>query len=844
MRRFFTYVLCSVLLGFSINMPAQNLPALQKDATITKGELANGISYYLVTNTTMKGVADFALVRKGMTDTLAARSELSSLPHFNKTIPHEFLSRKGIGCRPEGYISYLDDATLFRFDDVPMFDVAAADTTLLMLFDIIATQPRPHAVIVSGDIKPAEIIEKMKVFSLMVPSRVTSYQAPEYKWEPSDGIGWSFEPSDVASVEVDFRSQRTPAAQMNTIQPFISKLFSMELAELVKDRLMASLISRNIPVRNMEVNSVGSAETSGDEHFIIRLVMPEDQLIPATMALSSTIAELGSKGVGKDEYRTFRESALGTLIQPQTNDEMVRQCVSNYLTGSDLALSSTKVKYFSTRNMPIDTEVSLFNNYTSALLGDDDNATVRWTGSPDEYDEWVYQMMFKSTWNVVTMLEKPTFKWNVSAKDTAEFSSDRGKTKLKNIATEPVSGGEMWTFANGMRVIYKKMPIGDRFAYSMMIKGGFSTVRDLPAGEGAFFSDMIGLHKIAGLNPGDFGKVLKANGVSMETRVSASDLRISGMAPKGSLALVVKALLSMANNRKADHSGFEAYRQMELSMLPPAELDSLMYPGNVYSDVKSHSGLTPSTLSDAESFFSKEFLRCSDGVIILLGELSTDAVQKYLAKALGSFRVSKTASPRPSVSLALRSGTISYSAEGAPARISVGLAADHPFSTETFMAFKIAGLSLSRRLSGEMAGYGFHVDMEDSFATFPKELADLRFILTPVPEYGLPEGVESGEKNLEQALVAARKVIDEVLAGPVGAAELSSCKSLLANEYSMSLSDPLKYADAILMRYSAGKDVLTGYNDKIKGVTADKVKDVFNAFASGMRVEYVVRPQE
>ena len=60
----------------------------------------------------------------------------------------------------------------------------------------------------------------------------------------------------------------------------------------------------------------------------------------------------------------------------------------------------------------------------------------------------------------------------------------------------------------------------------------------------------------------------------------------------------------------------------------------------------------------------------------------------------------------------------------------------------------------------------------------------------------------------------------------------------------MSLSDPLKYADAILMRYSAGKDVLTGYNDKIKGVTADKVKDVFNAFASGMRVEYVVRPQE
>ena len=162
MRRFFTYVLCSVLLGFSINMPAQNLPALQKDATITKGELANGISYYLVTNTTMKGVADFALVRKGLCDTLSAREELVSLPHFNKTVPYKFLSRKGIGCRPEGYVSYKDDITLFRFDDVPMFDAAAADTTLLMLFDLIATHPYKHAVIVSGDIKASDILEKMK----------------------------------------------------------------------------------------------------------------------------------------------------------------------------------------------------------------------------------------------------------------------------------------------------------------------------------------------------------------------------------------------------------------------------------------------------------------------------------------------------------------------------------------------------------------------------------------------------------------------------------------------------------------------------------------------------------
>ena len=844
MRRFFTYVLCSVLVGFSINMPAQKLPSLQKDASITKGDLPNGISYYLVTNSTMKGVADFALVRKGMTDTLAARAELASLPHFNKTIPYKFLSRKGIGCRPEGYISYQDDATLFRFDNVPMFDVAAADTTLLMMFDIIGTQPRPHAVIVSGDIKPAEIIEKMKVFSLMVPSRVTSYTSPAYTWNPTDEASLSFSPSGKSSVEVAFRSPRTPQDQMNTIQPFISKLFSMELADVVRNRLDEALFSRGIPVSGISVNYSGSSDSSGDDRFIVRAEMPESQLIPVTMAISSTLAEIGSKGIVEDEYRTVREDALRILSGNGTNDEMIRLCISNYLFGSDLALPATKAKYFSSRNMSMAAELGLFNNYVSALLGDTANAEVKWTGSEAEYDEWVYEMMFKSTWNGVAMLEKPTYKWRVSAKDTTELASDRSKTKLKSVSTEPVSGGEMWTFANGMKVIYKKMATGGRFAYSMMIKGGFSTVRDLPRGEGAFFSDMMAHHKIAGFHAGDFEKLLKANGVDVETKVSVSDLRIFGTAPSSRYALVMKALLSVANNRKADYSDFEKFRSLEAARLRPATLDSLMYPDNNYTEVKTPSGLTSSTLSDAEAFFSREFLRCGDGVIVIVGDLSSEILQKYLAKSMGGFRVSKTVSPRATAQFNMRTGTTTYNAEGTPAGFSIGMAASYPFSTESYMAFKIAGLSLLRRLSGVMAEMGFHVDLDDRFHTFPREVADLRFNFTPVPSYGLPEGIESGEANLNKAVEVAGKTIGAVLSEPIAAPELASCKALLANEYSTSLSDPSKYADAILMRYSSGKDVLTGYNEKINGVSADKVKEILGALSEGMRIEYVVRPQE
>ena len=844
MRSFFKLVLCSVLLGFSINMPAQNLPALQKDAAVTKGELANGISYYLVTNSAMKGVADFALVRKGLTDTLAAREELSSLPHFNKTIPYRFLSRKGIGCRSDGYISYRDDATVFRFDEVPMFDSAAADTTLLMLFDIIAAQPCKHAVIVAGDIKPSDIIEKMNVFALMVPSRNPSYKEPEYSWTPSEATSWSFDPSGKASLQVDFRSSRTPKDQMNTIQPFISQLFSMELAAVVGNRLRETFLSRNLSPHSVDVTRSGSSDSAGDEHFTVTVEAPGSQMIPVTMAVSSVLSGVGSKGVTLDEYKTVREPVLGRLSKVQTNDDLVRRCISAYLFGSDLSSPVTKVQFFSSRNMTLESEVALFNSYVSALLGSTENASVKWTGDLEDYDEWVYQMMFKSTWNGVASLEKPSYEWKVSSKDTTGFSGGN-KTKLKSTATEPVSGGEMWTFANGMRVIYKKMGSGSRFSYSMMVKGGFATVRDLPRGEGAFFSDMMSLYNVAGLSGNDFDKVLKANGVEMETKVSASDMRIYGSAPKSKYPLVLKALLSMAGERKLDPAAFDSYRKMELASLEPAYLDSLMYPGYNYSEAKTPSGLTSRTQSDADAYFSDGFLRCNDGVIVLVGDLKSEDLQKYLSKCLGGFRVSKTAMPsRQGAAYRMRTGTTSYSREGTPVSISIGLAATEPFTTENYMAFRIAGMALQRRLSGAMAEQGFSVTMSHRFSTYPQEAMELIFNLTPVPDSGLPAGVAGGTGHPGKAVLVARKTIDEVFSKPIGAAELNSCKALLANAYSSSLADPGNYADAILMRYSSGKDVLTSYSDRINSVSADNVKGIFGALAGGMRIEYVVKPEE
>ncbi len=790
----------------------------------------------------MKGIADFALVRQGERDTLSARKELSSLPHFNKTIPYKFLSRKGIGCRPEGYVSYCDDATVFRFDDVPLFDQAASDTTLLMMFDLIAARPCRHAVIIAGDINPSAIIEKMNVFSLMVPSRdPVSEKKANSGGEPQVEAEYSFIPSSESSVTVEFRSPRTPDDQMGTIQPFISELFSNSLKDIVLCRLKEAFESRSVPAVSTKVEYSGSAAGPGDERFSVIVSTSRGQLMPATLAVASTLSEICSKGIGVDEYKVARNSFLNSCLKVSTNDAIVRQCVSAYLYGADLATPATKAKFFLSRNMSAKAETDFFNSYVSALLSGMETPSVTWTGCQDDYDEWFWPSVFESAAKGVAALEKPVYRWKTSSKDTSAFWNDKNKVKLRSVASEPVSGGEMWTFSNGMKVIYKKMDTKGRFSYSLMVKGGFSTVRNLRRGEGAFFSDMFGLCEIAGMPGRDFDKILRSNGVEMDCDVSASDMRLSGSAPSNRFNLVLKALLSAANRREASVPAFESWRTQERASLRPAYLDSLMYQDYNYSSVKTPSALAGPVMEDASDFFDNQFLKTNDGVLVIVGDLQAESVQKTMCQYLGGFRVSKVSSVRQFVPYKLRSGSTTYSRAGTPVSISIGLACAEPFTTENYMAFKVAGLALQRRLTGKMAELGFCVRMSDRFSVWPQESLELIFTCDPVPESGLPYGVKSGSDQPIEALLAARKTIETVLSSPVDAAELASCKSLLTNNYSTYLSDTDNYIDAILMRYSAGKDVLTGYTGRIGSVSADKVKEIFGVLSEGMRIEYVVK---
>ncbi|MDD7454713.1 MAG: hypothetical protein PUK70_00440 [Bacteroidales bacterium] len=828
------------LLCVSTLMPGQNLPPLQKDGNITTGQLQNGISYYLVNNPKLKGVADFALILNGKSDTADARKDLASLHHFNKTKPYKFLARKGIGCRPEGYISYPDGATLYRFDDVPIIDQASSDSTLLMIFDIIYEHSFPCAIIISGDINVGNLVNRMTVFSMSVPKRNPTNKKEKYSWKPSGAMKFNFSPSETTSVNLDLRSPRTPEGMMNTIQPFITSIYVKSLELIIKSRLVEASEARSIPVLSLSSEYVNSSMTAEDEHLKIRFGTAKGHMIQASLCLASTVAELAKNGVTKAEYKIAMGVIHGYLSESQDNSDMVEKCVASYLHGSDLATMASKLNYISSRNLNSDVELDLFNNYVKALLDNPENLNISCSGSEDECDEWTRETAFGLTWNAVSALENIQYPWTISDGDTLMIGKKRSKTKLKSSSPDAFSGGEAWTFGNGMKVIFKQQPLPSKeFSFSLLINGGFSTVKDLAIGEGAFFSDMLWLYDIAGMSGYNFQKVLKANNVNLKSSVTLSDMRLYGSAPSDKFLLVMKALTSVANDRSLNTAAFESYKSLEKPQR--AVLDSLMYTGYKYSLKKTPAGLADRTQMDADEYFERQFIKTNDGVLVIVGDLSKEGVRKILESYLGAFRISKVVPGRPAIQYKYRQGDVTFSSSGDDKMIDIGIATALPFTTENNIAFLAAALQLHQTLSGKMAENGFYVEMTPNLKLYPMESVELIFNCQPVPECGLPLGVDSGSENPMRALNVAKKVITDVLAKPITDGELKAYKILLSNRYSASIAVPSRFIDAILLRYAYGKDILTDYGNRINGITAEKVNQVKKALLEGMRIEYVVK---
>lgn len=857
----------------SIIMPSQTLPVLPTDSAVKVGVLPNGMGYYIAANPTGKGVADFALVQRtgleNIADSSAAktisvsREALSVLPRTGGESVQKFFASHGVTPGKEGFVKVSDDYTEYRFNDVLLSKPEVLDSVLLVLLDMVDRvsvaedpfvrkwySPSDQAIVIAGDVNAASVADKLRMLSYMTPS-VPSSPRKGYVWEEKGAVYESVEPvhEGLASFSAVWTSARTPREYMNSIQPVIYELFLAELGMVSEDYIADALRSRNIPYADISCGYRSCIQSSGDEEFSVNVSVAEKDFQEAVRAIGEVMGRIDAGKTDVDDLLRMkrrcmdsaREQAFKSVL---SNSEYVDQCVNSFIYNGSLASYRTKVDFLSGRMLADSTELRLFNGISSALLDHQSNLSVSYSAAMPVDS---VKIMFDKAWK--SSADKSEHQSGYTHSDIPAFEYDGPKIKLKSERTDYMSGGFEWTFSNGFKVVYRRMPTDGRIYYNLAQNSGFSSIPELKKGEGGYVSDYFLLSRINGIPADDFIGTLESAGMSFDMSVGLNTTMLSGYAREEDFDYMMSAIHAMIYGRKMDYDEVKYYESGEplrhaARLGTGAELvatiNDIMCPDYEYVSYRMSESLSPELAVKADAFFEELSQKMNDGVLILLGDLDPAMLKKKLLTYAGGFESAGRAFRRSVVRYVPSSGWSTYTVYGDRNSADIAMSMPLALTVDNYMAAEVAAMVLRKMISESLADTGMYPTTSYELKIYPSERVDFHIALNEVSEDGYSS--ETQISGPIEALAIVRSVLSGVEKSQVeiSAADVEMFKGQLKERVKAEQKEPNYWLDVISRRHLAGKDFTSGYEARINGVNADKVKDILAGLSKGTRVEYII----
>lgn len=758
---------------FTTIMPAQELSLLPQDPAVKCGVLPNGLSCYVTANASSEGIADFALVRR----------------------------------------DYTGNETVLSLEDVLTSAEQSVDSTLLIIMRRVEADavPADQAVVVSGDVDAASVIMKLKYMSLMIASSAPS-PLPDYKWEGDGKLNVSSVRDTLkglSTVRCEWNAARAPWGYMNTVQSAIYEKAVWEMGKVAQMWIRRNLRELGVPVADVMFRYSGNVRGVVDEKLAVEVtvalrdeMVAENQMLAVLSALDQGNVADSDLLLAENEYMLSLERLSGRPVID--NGEYVRMCTDAFLYNRPLSGARERLGYFVSKDVPARSRKKIFTGIVSALL---DVASLT---------------------DTVAQVSS-----GIMLSDTLALPGMGVKQKVKSSRKDPFSGGVVWTFANGFKVIYKKMPTGRTLYYSLSLNGGYANVDDLCRGEGAYMSDFIDNSWICGMRGREFKDLLQLSGMTMKSRVNLHNTVISGQVKDRNAGLMMKGILAVAGGCKVDTASVKYYVESErLSQLVHkgkdvrAALDSLMCPGYRYTSFKTEEGLQESTFDKAEILFESLVFKMNDGILVIVGDMSESELKKLLQMYVGGFKVKSVASRRPSLQYRPMSSWMEYSVEGYRNAAVVAVSGMVPMTASNHFAAEIAAMMMERKVKERFADRNIAVRLSYARNIYPDE----RFSI-----FVMMEGDCSQEDAAE-----IRKVLGEC-SRDLDERIIQVYKNYVKNAYALQMQNPEYWMRVIPLRHMEGKDFTTGYAAKIDAVTTAQVKDIFKTLEDGAGVEYIIK---
>ena len=786
------------LVGISIMMPAQSLVPLQADSTITVGELRNGITYYLAVDTSKIGYADMAVILNGEPVSEASASRLDS-PKAGTVPPIRFFSGNGSGPRPEGYFTDNGGSTVYRFDRIPVGKKEVADSALLAAFGIISTTDVPSAIVLSGDIDPKTVKDRMDLISMIVRPLYAKTPAFNYVWEPSPVPTFFNKQGSECAVSVSYAAPRTRRRMMNTAQPLVMDIFSRELSLIVRHRLEREFRNRKIPYRSIDYEYTNSASGDGDELHKFTVKTDSTYMNDALDALGRVFGALESQGATPVEFLHTKRALgreIGTLGK---NPRKTERCIAAYLYGGSLATPEEEAILFARKNVSDSAQLALFNRITAALLDQKEGVHIEYVTPDGDVDDNSVLFDYNLAYLVGYYTQPDTdYSWRMG--DTLGLSVSAPKIKIKETRRDPIGGGSIWTFTNGLKtVIMSRNDEYARFSFCLSFPGGYQAISGLKPGETLHYDNIVKLAPAGGLPGYAFFNMLKTCDIDLNLKLTSSELKLEGSAPSARLPLLISALIEITSQRD----------------LSAAERDYYLR----------RSQMDGEAFNRAADFIESRFCNVNGAVLTLVGDLEENAVRKLLMDSAGAFRSDRTKVLRRSSVSPRKMPDFPDSGEG------LVITFPYQVSSTSYFTMQAASEALRKEIVKRVAPLGYYADVTALAETYPEERMHFVVTLGKADKDGMPSLVEGDVKD------AVKKALYKLAASPVPKRDTELYKKLVRGRMETALADNDTWRDLISLRYISSKDFVSTRKESIAAITPERMRFMFFTASSGKITE-------
>lgn len=805
---------------------------------LRKGVLGNGLTYYIITDNSDAGMADFILVQKPFgpsvnPDGRHGSAFATGLYSFPGNLGPAFLARAGAPVGTSSFFAEDRDACIYRITDMPVTGMAEADSAILMLVNIASRDEAlplsRQALIVSGDVDPDRVEEHVSLLSMHEPlrktddSRKTGGSAGRgARQQEVSGTVRIEDSGNCSVVTVSYPLRPLPEKLRNTVIVPISGRMNLYISEAIGRRLSIAAESCGL---NLLWHSVSVRESGPGSVLGIGLGLASSDTCIVKDMLKAVMETVESEGFSMEEYRMAdRAFSGGTLGVSARNlrKELADRAVRNFMYGTSLASSVQERDYLLARPLSDTLGLDYFNRYASAIFK---SGCVRRDSLPE----------------ALALMNDPF------TADTALLPAVPQRISARLVRTEHLTGASVLPFSNGLKVYYKEDPEAEAVSFSVFYKGGYSEDTGIAPGAGAFYSDIMKLDSVSGMDYRRFERLLECYGITLECDFALNHLTVSGKCPVTSLDVLWRGLNAFINERTADSAAFADYVARERMLLQCGAgsecreiadtMDFLLHPFSGLSSRKRFSSLESLDYGSIRDFISEKLGRTGNAVFAFVSPLSVEGFKDVCRENAGWFEKKKAVRNRNhrdnlNVLTGQVTSKLSFGSRGADAegggnvmlRYDAVYAVPCEYDSRDFYTARIAAVIMKTVMDESLATYGTSSRSGLRFGLPPDRCCYLSFSVV------LPAGANVSEVAFD--MVSAMKE-----ASGFSDSSFDRAKRIVLNEARSHYSEPGSWMNLIRERYIFNKNVFSGYEERISGIAPEDVADFIRKSLAGGCVE-------